>query len=1127
MQERTRSAKPRAEHYRRVMSAFEAASSATLERRSAILEERCGGDEALRREVEAMLAHAVADDARLRAGAGLEAMMRAASAASPPRVGDPRAAPMSDLPMLAGQYRILRMIGEGGSAVVYEAEQAIPRRRVALKAIRSAFASRQMLLRFEQEAHILGRLHHPGVAQIYEAGAADAARGDQAYFAMELVEGLPLTAHAERHRLGVDARLELMIKVCDAVQHAHQRGVIHRDLKPSNILVDAGGQPKVLDFGVARLEDVEGMASASAGSALETRAGQLIGTLAYMSPEQVAGDAREIDTRSDVYTLGVLLYELLTGAIPHPMRARSLPQMLAAIRDEDAPRVAATRHELAGDVDAIVAMALERDKRRRYQSASELGADLERHLAGEPVLAKQHSAAYLLRKQVYRHRYAAAAIAAALVALVAFAGYNQYRANREERAKRTALDALREADLQRSRADASAHELAGALRTSNIERGRLLGVSGNLRGAEELIWNEHLARATPQSHWALWDLYSRYPCTSTLGDSGETIVSLARSPDGKRIAAGSHDKIVRVFELEHAGESISLAGHDDMVFGVAFSPRGDVLYSASVDGVVRAWDVAASASLWSLRADEGELMGMAVARDGKSAALSFRMGVVRFLDLENRKLGASMRVEDAPPMALCFDARGETLVGGSETGILRTWDVASAHPRGAIACGEKPITALAASPDGSAVACGSADGALRLIEWPSRLLAVTLPSDNGPIRCASFSADGDLLLAAGSQRIDVWDLSREHRVDARAPIRQPSVAAAFDSRGASGRAIVSGSSGGTVRVWELDTSGARKMIALPRETQHLVALCHDGSAAATTSPDGGILWWSLPSGELAGEIKGDGVPIRSLAHDPFATRIMAAGIDGNVRVWKLATRTLDFALETQPGLVNSARFSYDGELIACGLGNGTVRIYDAKDGTRLRELAAGPSETQRVVFSPDTRRIASTQRDRSICVWSLESGAMIARFDAPDSVWSLAFVRDSPLLVVGTWGGALELWDVDAKRHVRTISGHAQLVQTLSIANESLIASGSVDGTVKLWDAHSEVGLATLDARAGAVENLLLSDDGRRLTSVHADGALRIWDLTYFDRHIQGNAAHQVARRNAERASAGERSSSR
>jgi serine/threonine protein kinase len=228
---------------------------------------------------------------------------------------------------MIGDYHILRLLGEGGMGSVYLAEQDKPHRTVALKVIKPGFVSAELLRRFEREADALGRLQHRGIAQIYEAGTADSGFGAQPYFAMEFIAGQTLIEYVEANHLNVRARLELMAKACDAVSHAHQRGIIHRDLKPSNILVDTEGQPKILDFGVARVTDSD------VETTRQTDIGQLVGTLQYMSPEQVQPDPVELDIRSDVYALGVMLYELLAGHLPHDMRQMALPEIVQTIRD--------------------------------------------------------------------------------------------------------------------------------------------------------------------------------------------------------------------------------------------------------------------------------------------------------------------------------------------------------------------------------------------------------------------------------------------------------------------------------------------------------------------------------------------------------------------------------------------------------------------------------------------------------------------------------------------------------------------------------------------------------------------------------------------------------------------------
>ena len=312
-----------------------------------------------------------------------------------------------------GSYRLLNVLGEGGMGVVYIAEQEHPRRTVALKLLKPGTARPELLRRFEYEAEVLGRLQHPGIAQIYEAGAADTGQGPQPYFAMELVQGVSLRQYVDDHKLGTRDRLELLAKICDALHHAHQKGIIHRDLKPGNILVTAEGQPKVLDFGVARATDADLQTTT-----LRTDIGQLIGTVPYMSPEQVSGDPAELDTRSDVYALGVIAYELLAGTPPYDLRRKMVHEAVRIIREETPTPLSSTNRTLRGDVETIVGKALEKEKDRRYQSASDLASDIRRYLADEPIVARPPSAAYQFRKFATRHTGLVAGVSAAFVVLL-------------------------------------------------------------------------------------------------------------------------------------------------------------------------------------------------------------------------------------------------------------------------------------------------------------------------------------------------------------------------------------------------------------------------------------------------------------------------------------------------------------------------------------------------------------------------------------------------------------------------------------------------------------------------------------------------------------------------------------
>ena len=403
----------------RIKHLFLEAAELPTEERSRFLDRECGDNTELRSRVESLLEHDAMDTMEmLRTPAfDVESVVTEAEA----------------VPETIGRFRVIRKIGEGGMGTVYQAEQDSPRRIVALKAIRIGNTSGSMLRRFEHEAQILGRLRHPGIAHIYEAGVADAGEGAQPYFAMEFVVGRPLLEHMNHARLGTRERLAMLADVCDAVEHAHQKGVIHRDLKPANILVDETNQPKVLDFGVARATDSDVQATT-----LRTNVGQLIGTIPYMSPEQTAADPLALDTRSDVYALGVLAYEMLVGKLPYDLERKAIIEAARVIQQVEPERLSVTDRRLRGDIETIVAKALEKAPARRYQSAAAFADDIRRYLADEPITARPPSALYQLRKFSSRNRWLVGSGLAVFVAVIAGAAVSVAFAMSEADARRIA-----------------------------------------------------------------------------------------------------------------------------------------------------------------------------------------------------------------------------------------------------------------------------------------------------------------------------------------------------------------------------------------------------------------------------------------------------------------------------------------------------------------------------------------------------------------------------------------------------------------------------------------------------------------------------------------------------------------
>ena len=436
-----------------------------IEERDSFIRESCGADEKLRTRVHDLLAmdHTVDVQADSASGTSHE---QSASHSSRARV-----------PEKIGRYFVRRQIGEGGMGAVYEALQENPKRRVAIKVLRSSMASEAATKRFEYESQVLARLKHPGIAEVYEAGTYDVGDGPMPFFAMEYISGRKeIDEYVRAKKLDVREKIRLFSEICEALHHGHQKGVVHRDLKPGNLLVDSDGRPRIIDFGVARATDSD-MAMAT----MQTEVGQLIGTVQYMSPEQCEGDPDLVDVRSDIYALGVILFELMTGARPHDLAGSTIYEAVRTIREDSPTRMGTVNRSFRGDLETIVGKALEKDPDRRYQSALELKQDLDRFLANEPIEARPPSMRYHARMFAKRHKGIAASIVVVAMVLVVTTAWSLVERGR---ASEAALSAMNAESLAKEAAEKARIAEAGAMEDRDMAQAAEAATASALQRVE-------------------------------------------------------------------------------------------------------------------------------------------------------------------------------------------------------------------------------------------------------------------------------------------------------------------------------------------------------------------------------------------------------------------------------------------------------------------------------------------------------------------------------------------------------------------------------------------------------------------------------------------------------------------
>jgi WD40 repeat protein/serine/threonine protein kinase len=1040
---------------------------------AAYLDKACGNDIQLRAKVEALLrAHQEAGDFLKAPAFGADVTLENTLKIEGPGTR-------------IGHYELLELIGEGGMGLVYLAEQKEPvKRRVALKIIKPGMDSKQVIARFEAERQALALLDHPNIAHVFDAGTSDTGRP---YFVMEYVKGASITRYCDERKLNIEQRLRLFEQVCEAVHHGHQKGIIHRDIKPSNILVSVHGDravPKIIDFGIAKA-----ITQPLTEKTFFTYQGQLLGTPEYMSPEQVDLATQDIDTRSDIYSLGVVLYELLAGVLPFGRESfehvgfAEIQQMVReqepdspSIRlthlGEKAKTIAASRgtqvialaRRLHRELEWIPLKAMRKDRCRRYRSASEMADDVRNYLNGLPLVAGPETAVYRVKKFVRRHAGSVTTVALVAVAIVLGLVVSAAMYLRAEQARQKEVAARTRAEQAERATKQKAEELRRTLYVNSIQLADAKYREGNIRRVRELL------DSCPEDlrGWE-WNRlsYTLDPSLRTLHASSSSVnFSVALSTDGKYIVSGGFGKTIKVWDTATGEQilTISDAHGGDVVTSVAFSPDGKEIVSGDDLGEITIWDATSGNKI------------MQLAKAGHSAA----------------------DVAFSPAADVAFSPDGRYVAAVTWNGI-RIWNANNVKEVMTLS-GHGVMFAAAFSPDGQRIVSNSQE-AIQIWDLSNGKEVMTLwKGYDLPYgwRPSCYSPDGKYIATGGRKEIKIWNAITGAEIMTIRGHAGPIVSIAFSPEC---QRLSSGSCDGTIKIWDVATAENIRTLYGHQGTVSYVAFTPNGDQVVSGGRDGTIKVWDATIDRETSKLIGHHHFVISVAFSPDGNHILTGSFHGTAKIWSVRTLSETITLPLQESLGSDTigfEYSPDGKRIASVDDGGTVKLWDAATGRMLMVLCRGQRRQQRrgLAFSPDGKYLAAGGK-----VWNAENGTeVMALHGAEEHAVCLRFSPDGERIASVDLNGMLKVWDAGTAKELLAVRVDEEVIRQISLISFSpdgnqIVSAGS-DGTVRIWDTNTGAETMTLRGHTDIVTAVNFSPDGKRIISGSKDGTARVYDAT-------------------------------